>query len=95
MPTATIRQQLIELLSENEYDARDLSQQLGVRETVVYEHIPHITRSVNTMGKKLKIIPSRCAACGYTFKDRKRPAKPSRCPTCKSERIEKPRFYIA
>lgn len=94
MPTATIRKQLIELLSQNAYDARDLSQHLGIRETVVYDHIPHITRSVTSLGKKLKIIPSKCAACGYTFKDRKRAAKPSRCPTCKSERIENPKFHI-
>lgn len=91
---ATIRQQIIDMLQQGVYDARELSQALGIREKMVYEHMPHIGRSVVSQGKTLEIVPSNCTVCGFTFKDRKRPSRPSRCPKCRSERIESPKFTI-
>ena len=35
-----------------------------------------------------------CLACRFEFEDRKRLAKPGRCPACKSTRIALPRFAI-
>ncbi len=63
----TIRQQIIEFLSNKEMGARELSQSVGIREKEVYEHLSHIERSVNARRKKLIIIPSRCLECGYIF----------------------------
>jgi predicted Zn-ribbon and HTH transcriptional regulator len=92
MPTT--RQQMILLLSEGNCTARDLSQTLGVREKEVYAHLAHIARSVVPKGQRLLTISSRCLSCGYVFDTRKRFTKPGRCPKCKSERIEEPRYRI-
>jgi len=90
----TIRQQLIELLINAEMSARELSQEAGIREKEVYEHLVHIGRSVNARGKKLAIIPARCLGCSYVFKDRKRYTPPGRCPRCKGEHIQNPTYCI-
>jgi predicted Zn-ribbon and HTH transcriptional regulator len=92
MPTT--RQQIILLLSEGNCTARDLSQTLGVREKEVYAHLAHIARSVVPQRQRLLVIPSKCLSCGFVFDTRKRFAKPGRCPSCKSERIEEPRYRI-
>lgn len=91
---ATIRKQIIELLKQEECDARMISQQLSIREKEVYDHIPHIIRSVSARGKALTVIAAQCNTCGYQFKDRKKTTKPGRCPKCKKERIDPPRFTI-
>ncbi len=90
----TVRQQLIALLCEDTYDARELSQSVGIREKEVYEHIPHIERSLGPQGKKLETIAPHCIACGFSFKKREKAGRPSRCPKCKSERIGNPRYRI-
>ena len=91
----TIRQQIIELLSNKEMGGRELSQSVGIREKEVYEHLSHIARSVNARRKKFIIIPSRCLECGYIFEDRKRYSPPSRCPQCKSEHIQDPTYRVS
>lgn len=91
---ATTRKQIIDLLVQGEWDARRLSQALGIREKEVYAHLPHIQRSLTTRGRTLSITPARCAACGYEFSDRKKISRPSRCPKCRQERIEPPLFEI-
>ena len=91
----TIRQQMIEFLSNKEMGARELSKSLRIREKEVYEHLSHIARSVNARRKKLIIIPSRCLECGYIFENRKRFSPPSRCPHCKSEHIQDPTYRVS
>lgn len=90
----TIRQQIIDLLEQDDHDARELSQLLRISEKEVYDHIPSVEKTAGANGKKLKTIPSACLACGYEFKKRERPERPTKCPLCKSERIKKPRFSI-
>ena len=85
---------MILLLSEGSFTARNLSQILGVQEKEVYGHLAHIARSVVTEKQRLQIDPSRCLSCGYVFHSRKRYKKPGRCPRCKSERIEDPKYRI-
>ena len=91
----TIRQQIIEILSNQEMGGRELSQAVGIPEKEVYEHLSHIARSVNARRKKLIIIPSRCLECGYIFEDRKRFSPPSRCPRCKNEHIQDPTYRVS
>jgi len=45
-------------------------------------------------GEALLMVPPRCRRYGYVFKDLESPRKPSRCPRCRSEWIEPPRFTI-
>ena len=91
----TIRQQIIELLTDAEMDARELSREVGVKEKEVYEHLAHIARSLAAKGSKLAIRASECLNCGFVFKDRRRFTRPGRCPQCKKSHIQSPRFRIA
>ncbi|GBC59904.1 transcriptional regulator [Desulfonema ishimotonii] len=90
----TARQQMTDLLTGDEYDARELSQQVRICEKEVYDHLVHIAKSLPRRKQKLRVTPPVCLSCGYRFRDRTRFTKPSRCPKCKSERIDSPRFEI-
>ncbi|MBS0013592.1 MAG: ArsR family transcriptional regulator [Desulfobacterales bacterium] len=90
----TIRQQIIAILEQGPCDARDLSQELSISEKEVYAHLPHVGKSVAPQGKKLRIDPARCLACGFVFGSRKRVTRPGRCPQCKNQRIQSPRFEV-
>jgi hypothetical protein len=89
----TIRQHIADLLATRAMSARDLSRSLGIREKEVYTHLDHVAQSVRQSGRQLQILPFRCLACGYRFTKRKRYHRPSRCPQCRSSRIETP-FYL-
>ncbi|MBW2428244.1 MAG: ArsR family transcriptional regulator [Deltaproteobacteria bacterium] len=90
----TVRQQIIELLTDEEMDARELSREVGIKEKEVYEHLTHIARSLTVKRSKLTIRPSECLQCGYVFKDRRRFTRPGRCPRCKSSHLQNPVFSI-
>jgi len=90
----TIRQRMMALLSEKAYGTRGLSKILGIREREVLDHFAHIARSLSAQKKKLVTMPCRCLICGYVFEDRKRFTRPGRCPRCRCERIEEPRFQV-
>ena len=67
----------------------------GLPEKEVLQHLEHLERSFKADGKKLVSLPPRCLACGFAFRTRERLSTPSRCPECKSERIEAARFAVA
>jgi hypothetical protein len=90
----TIRQEMIRLLVDGEFSAKDLSQALKIREKDVYDHLNHIKRSVDSSGKRLRVMPARCLGCGYTFESRKKFTSPGKCPRCKNEHIEDPKYRI-
>jgi hypothetical protein len=81
------------ILRERELTAGDISRLLGIREKEVYEHLPHVERSLRT-GTTLISRPARCLDCGFVFKKRKRFTTPSRCPICRSESISAPVYAI-
>jgi len=91
----TIRQQIIELLTAGEMDARELSRAVGVKEKEVYEHLAHIARSQAAKGSKLAVRASECLSCGYVFKDRRRFTRPGRCPRCRESQLINPSFKIS
>ena len=93
MPTP--RQQIIELLTEREMDARELSREVGLKEKEVIEHLSHIARSLAVKDKKLTIRPAECLLCGFVFEKRQRFTRPGRCPRCKKSHLQSPAFYIA
>ena len=90
----TIRQQIIELLTESQMDARDLSRAVGIKEKEVYEHLAHIARSLAARGAELTIHPSECLKCGYVFRNRKRFTRPGRCPRCRESHLTSPVYRI-
>lgn len=90
----TLRQQIIELLTDGEMDARELSREVGIREKEVCEHLTHISRSLAAKRRKINIRPSECLKCGYVFEDRKRFTRPGRCPRCKQSHLISPVFFI-
>jgi len=90
----TLRQRLAELLREQEADALELSQALGIAEKDVYAHLEHIQRSAAAAGGELSVTPSECLACGYVFADRGRLTRPGRCPRCRGTRVSRPSFRI-
>jgi transcriptional regulator len=92
--SGTVRQKMFALLTEGRQDARSLSQQLGISEKEVVEHLPHLERTARNQGRRLTIIASECLSCGFRFQDRKRPKKPGRCPHCRSTHLTMPAYCI-
>ncbi len=90
----TIRHQMMTHLNRAEMTAIELSQILGLPEKEVYGHLPHISSSVKSKGKRLVIQPARCLNCGYVFKDRRRFTSPGRCPHCRKSHIQRPAYQI-
>jgi len=79
---------------DREMTAIHLSQELGIREKEVYEHLPHIARSVASQGRALVVAWPRCLKCGFVFKERTRFTRPGRCPKCRATHIESPTYAI-
>jgi len=90
----TIRQQMQELLRQGDMSIRDLSQTLGIGEKEAAEHLDHLARFPAGRPGKLEIVPSRCLQCDFVFTDRKRPARPGRCPRCKGSHLTAPLFRM-
>jgi predicted Zn-ribbon and HTH transcriptional regulator len=95
MAAQTLRRHMMALLREQELDARDLAQALGLTEKEVYEHLAHVERSVESAGGRFILTPSECLLCGYVFEDRRRLTRPGRCPKCRRSKIMNPSFRIA
>jgi predicted Zn-ribbon and HTH transcriptional regulator len=91
---ATIRQQIIALLCNEEVNALEISQLLSLREKEVYEHLEHISRTLASQGKKLLVRPYACMKCGFSFKERHRFTRPGRCPRCKGGHISMASYHI-
>jgi predicted Zn-ribbon and HTH transcriptional regulator len=90
----TVRQRMHTLLVKREQDIRSLSQQLGISEKEVMEHLPHLVHSARRHDQRFVIVPSTCRSCGFTFKNRKRLTKPGRCPRCKATYLTSPVYRI-
>lgn len=94
----TIRERLIKILLESKepltiHQLQSLAQ-TELKPNELYEELEHVRKTLKRMGYRLVIVPATCKKCGYQFTDREKLKKPSRCPRCKSERIEPPRFYV-
>lgn len=91
---ATLRQQIVILLQQQSVSAKDLSMAIGMPEKQVYDHLEHIRRSFQQQGKTLRIEPARCKKCEFVFEKRQRFQKPGKCPACRGQSIEEPRFSL-
>jgi predicted Zn-ribbon and HTH transcriptional regulator len=92
--SSTIRQAIADALGAETLSARELSQRVGVAEREIGAHLAHLERSLNHSERTLKTLAAYCLECGFAFEKRERKARPSRCPVCRSERIQAPRFTI-
>jgi len=94
-PAQSLRQRLRETLRDGSYTLRDLSVMLSATEREIVGHLPHVQRSAQGRGERFVIEPAQCSSCSFVFEQRTRLTTPSRCPECRSERIEAPRFGVA
>ncbi|WP_267927159.1 transcriptional regulator [Desulfolithobacter dissulfuricans] len=92
--TATKRQQLMDMLRQEELTSLDISAMLGIPEKEVHTQLGHIRRSLSRRGEKLVVTPFSCQSCGYLFKKRQRLDRPGRCPKCKSSHIRLATFRV-
>ena len=89
--SATVRERLAEELRDTWVSARQLSSLVSVSEKALPDHLEHLRKS---FGSRFEIEPAVCSKCDHVFDDRTRLTKPGRCPSCKGQRIEPPRFRI-
>ncbi len=92
----TRRARIIKLLEERDYAPSELTLALGLRgrgaKKTVLEDLHTIQRTLKREGKVLLVKPAECRKCGFVFKPEIK--VPSRCPRCRSEWIDEPRFRI-
>ena len=89
-----MRAALREALRAGPLTARELSARVGVPEKQVAGHLEHLGRSLKAAGERLRVKPACCLDCGFVFRKRDRLSRPSRCPVCRSEHLDAPRFAI-
>jgi len=92
---ATIRSSLREALRAGPIGTHELSARIGISEKDVAAHLEHVARSLRSSGERLHVEPARCLACGFIFRERTRLSRPSRCPVCRSQRLDPARFAIS
>jgi predicted Zn-ribbon and HTH transcriptional regulator len=91
--SATIRQDIIELMKLGPVTPFELSGMLRVSEREAAFHLAHALETAS--GKyRIEITPAHCKSCGFVFRDRSKVTKPSRCPHCKATRVEAAAYYI-
>ena len=80
-------------------DGRNLLQKhaklLGIPERQVEDHLIHVVKTVaRDPSCRFILEPSVCPDCGFTFRERRKLTRPSRCPRCRGEGITAPRYGI-
>ncbi len=91
----TVRQRIVELITETLRSSQQLSELIGVPERHIEDHLIHIQRSVTRDRNRTFVLESsECQDCGFVFRERARLTTPGRCPQCRSEGISPPRFGI-
>jgi transcriptional regulator len=88
----TVRKRIAEALEEETLDLREISRRFKIKEKEALDHLQHVARSAGP--GKFVMEPPTCSRCGFSFKKRTRINKPGRCPLCRSESVEPPRFRI-
>jgi predicted Zn-ribbon and HTH transcriptional regulator len=90
----TVRRRLLRWLDEDEYDFEALRDalDLGVRD--LERHLRHVEKTLRARGSVLRVTAPHCRDCGFGFPGRtaKHLHPPGRCPRCRGERIDPPRF---
>jgi hypothetical protein len=90
----TVRDAIRRALRLGPLTALQISSTVGIPHKAVAGHLEHLRRSAKGAGERFVVEPAFCHDCDFEFEDRARLTKPSRCPKCKGERLEAPRFRI-
>jgi transcriptional regulator len=88
---STRREQLVHFLTSAEHTPRDLATLMRLPIRDLLDDLDHVRRSY--LGS-FTIKPAVCRSCGFLFDQRDKMNTPSRCPTCKSERVAGPWLRI-
>ena len=93
----TVRQRLVRWLSRSEYDFEQLRIAIELSARDLEDELRHVERSMRRQGRKLVVDGPRCRECGFGFPGRaaRHLHPPGRCPRCRSQRIDPPRFRIS
>jgi predicted Zn-ribbon and HTH transcriptional regulator len=93
----TLRQRLQRWLAEDERDFEELRETLQITSRDLESALRHVERTVRRAGRRFLVDGPRCIDCRFGFKGResKHLHTPGRCPRCRGERIDPPRFRIA
>ncbi|MEW6328320.1 MAG: ArsR family transcriptional regulator [Thermodesulfobacteriota bacterium] len=91
----TVRHEIMSLLVGQPFSAREISAELRISEKEVLYHLEHIRMAIRKGKEALLITPPACKKCGFEFRKRERLTKPGKCPVCRSEQIQEPRFSIS
>ena len=70
---------------------RQLAEELEIRMGDLLDDLKHLSKSLKG---RLQVQPARCQSCGFAFTKRSRLSTPSRCPRCRSERIDGPYLRV-
>ncbi|XVH31964.1 transcriptional regulator [Haloferacaceae archaeon DSL9] len=92
---STTRERIAVALREEQATASQLSTALGISAPTVYTELQHVARSVDgdDTDERFLVAPPECLDCGFSAFDD--PVNyPSRCPACRSERIDEAVFKI-
>ncbi len=90
----TVRRQIMSILKEGTFSAKDISAEVRIPEKEVYGHLEHIRKTTDKKERHMTITPAECVKCGFVFGKRERLKKPGKCPVCKGELIREPFFSI-
>jgi predicted Zn-ribbon and HTH transcriptional regulator len=90
----TIRQQIMELITDRPRSCRELAAVIRIPEREVEDHLAHIARTTARDRQfRFMLEPAACGHCGFIFRTRTRLTRPSRCPSCRSEDISAPKYH--
>ncbi len=90
---STRRQQIAQVLRSGPVTVHEIARKLQMPVKIVLEDMEHVRLSV-TNAERWIVEAAECLECGFVFRGRDRLNRPSRCPQCKSEDIQDPRYGI-
>jgi len=90
----TRRKEITDILEKEKLTAKQLADIFQVEVKFIIEDLKHIKQSLKPFHKKLKEQWAVCNSCGFVFREREKLSRPSKCPSCRSEDITEPVFWI-
>jgi transcriptional regulator len=90
---ATVRRNLIAVLTLEPRSASSLARELGLKRADVEQDLRHAIRSARTAGHDIVVLPAKCRSCGFEFGEDKL-TKPGKCPVCRGSRLYEAQILI-